>query len=151
MGAELFHADRRTDTAKLIFAFRSSRTCLKTSRREVTKDIFQGKLCPCIKDVFLLCKWFTDCGDKFVRSLSNTVKWLSVKDTTFPYNIPAYLLTYLFTDLLSYLVTFIYLHSYLLSYLITYFLTYLLTHSLTYLVTYLFTDLLWYLLSHLLT
>jgi hypothetical protein len=52
MGAELFHADRRTDTAKLIFALRNSRKYLKTSRREVTKDIFQGKLCPCIKYVF---------------------------------------------------------------------------------------------------
>jgi len=52
MGDELFHADRRTDTAKVISAFRNSRTCLKTSRREVTKDIFQGKLCPCMKDVF---------------------------------------------------------------------------------------------------
>jgi len=54
MEAELFHADRRTETAKLILALRNSRTCLKTSRREVTKDIFHGKLYPYIKDFSLM-------------------------------------------------------------------------------------------------
>jgi len=52
MEAELFRANRRTDTAKLIFALRNSPTGLKTSRREVTKDILHGKLYSCIKDLF---------------------------------------------------------------------------------------------------
>ena len=36
MGAELFHADGRTDTTKLIVAFRSFADVLKTALRSVS-------------------------------------------------------------------------------------------------------------------